>query len=286
MRRSWLLKVAALLILPACDLRLLTLILCTHHALSLSANHSGFIFQQPTLHFDTENNMALTDNNNGSDQSESMGRSDVDEEEIPMKQPAAGDGGANNTNYNNDGGADDEQQDESFLDDDFLSFGNVDNGGMGDAARSKTANGGNAQRLPPMMPSGNNAAYPMQQRTPRVPWLDNAAATLQQNPPPPPQQQQWGRNNRGYNNNQRQYNHAPPPLPPRTPPLIRLHNEIVSFAKLMSPTAEELEVRNHLVERVTRLAHGIFGGEDRVSSSKISLSFTLTFLHYDVLPFA
>ena len=44
-----------------------------------------------------------------------------------------------------------------------------------------------------------------------------------------------------------------------TPALIKLHNEMVSFVKLMEPTREELEVRDQMVERVTDLAKRTFG---------------------------
>eukprot|EP00581_Thalassiosira_minuscula_P010784 CAMPEP_0183730182 /NCGR_PEP_ID=MMETSP0737-20130205/32175_1 /TAXON_ID=385413 /ORGANISM="Thalassiosira miniscula, Strain CCMP1093" /LENGTH=65 /DNA_ID=CAMNT_0025962605 /DNA_START=36 /DNA_END=229 /DNA_ORIENTATION=- len=63
-------------------------------------------------------------NNNGSDQSEAMGQSDG-EEEVPMKQPANNDETETNDDENGAGG----EADESFLDDDFLSFSNVENGG-------------------------------------------------------------------------------------------------------------------------------------------------------------
>ncbi|KAL7536631.1 hypothetical protein ACHAXR_010918 [Thalassiosira sp. AJA248-18] len=201
-------------------------------------------------------------NDKEADQSDSMGRSD-DEEEIPMKQPADdGDGGAENT----------QEADESFLDDDFLSFSNVDNGGGG----LNAANGSNGEnsklsgrkreRSPSPMPLRNghqNNSYPAQYERPTIPWLNNTMTA--QKPPPPPQQQQrqeqWGRN-RGYNNhsNNNQY-YTPPSI--RTPPLIRLHNEIVSFVKLMAPTKEELEIRERMVERVTDLAQKIFGGKDK-----------------------
>ncbi|KAL9182897.1 hypothetical protein ACHAXT_004176 [Thalassiosira profunda] len=191
-----------------------------------------------------------------SDQSESMGRSDG-EEEVPMKAPA-------------DDGAVGGENDESFLDEDFLSFSNADNGGETGGLGGQLSG---RKRGHSSMTANGNSGYPTQRNTPRIPWLDDTT-----NPPPPPptphsegkrrmhrpqqQQHQWGLN-RGYGGglNRNQY-YTPPP--PRAPPLIRLHNEIVSFVKLMSPTKGELAARDRMVERVTKLAHRIFGGEKKV----------------------
>ena len=216
-----------------------------------------------------------------SDQSETMGRSDDEEgvEEVPMKNPAtASSPGA-------DGAAHEETEaavpDESFLDDDFLCFSAVDNGGDGgDNKNGETgganANGGRNGQLagrkrgrsasPVPRNGGRDQCVPATKK-PSVPWLDDTnIPAVPQPPPPPPPQQQWGRN-RGYGSNNAQYR-APPPAYNRTPPLIRLHNEIVSFVKLMEPTAEELGSRDVMVGRVTEVAHRAFGGEDKVRDER------------------
>jgi len=198
-------------------------------------------------------------NDKESDQSEPMGRSD-DEEEIPMKQPA------------NNGGKKNEA-DESFLDDDFLSFGNVANGGEGGSNGNNGANGNNGgngklngrKRDRSSSPMPHNSRFPPcfpVKKTPTIPWLNDTTNPQKAAPPPPPPQQQYGRNNRGYNSNSSNNNQYYTP-PVRTPPLIRLHNEIVSFVNLMKPTKEELQIREKMVERVTVLAHKAFGGKDK-----------------------
>ncbi|KAL7544888.1 hypothetical protein ACHAWF_008248 [Thalassiosira exigua] len=202
----------------------------------------------------------------GSDQSEPMGRSDDSgEEEVPMKGPADdGDGNgaaaASRDVDSGEGGAGDgeEAADESFLDDDFLSFDHADNGGSGDDGPGRKRG---CERVPPCPPA-----------RPTVPWLDESAASHRRPPPPPPsypQQEPWGRGPaRGYGGGGR----YPPPPPPPVPisPLIRLHNEIVSFANLMSPTEGELEERRKMVGRVTEMAHRIFGGKDKRLTKRIS----------------
>jgi DNA polymerase sigma len=76
-----------------------------------------------------------------------------------------------------------------------------------------------------------------------VPWFDRANSSLQQQQ----QQGRGGSNGRGYNS------YYEPPA------LIKLHNEMVSFVKLMEPTKEELKVRDMLVNRITDLAVRTFG---------------------------
>jgi non-canonical poly(A) RNA polymerase PAPD5/7 len=44
-------------------------------------------------------------------------------------------------------------------------------------------------------------------------------------------------------------------------PLVALHNEIVSFCKLMEPRKEEMKERQELVDRFTALAHSVFDVE-------------------------
>lgn len=249
------------------------------------------------------------------DQSDSMGRSDDEEEEeeeeeiIPMKQPAVNGLVDGENNNDNEAAAD---ADESFLDDDFLSFRNADNGGDGSFKNNgggSNSNNGNKlsgrkrERSPSPMPprnnngngngqyNNNNNNYPgqgYQAIKSKVPWMiindnNNSYSTTtpqinQRFTPPSHQQQQqqpqqnWGRN-RGYgnnnnniNNNQQQHQHqqrySPPPSV-RIPPLIKLHNEIVSFTKLMEPTPSELKIRDKMVERVTKLAWQVFG-KDKV----------------------
>lgn len=135
-----------------------------------------------------------------SDQSASMGRSDSENEE----------------------------PDTSFLDEDFLSFAAVVNGG---SEANGDLNGRKRSRSP--VPDNNcNGRY----ENVAVPWLDRDSRSNSQ--------QQRGYDGRGY--------YEPPPL-------IKLHNEIVSFVKLMEPTREELKVRDLMVKRVSDLAVKTFG---------------------------
>ena len=203
--------------------------------------------------------------------SESMGRDEDDEiiEVIPMKQPAT----TNETETANNGEAD-----ESFLDDDFLSFSNVDNGGTAELGSDeqndmeKLSGKKRERSLSPAMPSNDQYRYNAQQNKPPViiPWINNTATSSA----PPPQQQQWGRNNnnnRGYGNNNNyqnqpgSYNNNNQPRNNNNiPSIIKLHNEIISFVNLMSPTSQELELRTKMVTRVTNLAYKIFGGSTKV----------------------
>lgn len=206
-----------------------------------------------------------------SDQSEPMGRSDEEGEEeeemmLPMKPPAPDGDGDGDAGRDDDDGGDagaEEEADDSFLDEDFLSFGAVDNGGSDGESDLENggANGGGSNgrkrgRSPPPAPNDGRCAVI---KEPAIPWLDGSEAAPQK-PWTPPPQPEWGRNNRGYGN-QDQY--RPPPPVRRIFPLIRLHNEIVSFVKLMEPTAEELKVRERMVGRVTEVAHKAFG-KDKV----------------------
>ena len=191
--------------------------------------------------------------NGNSDQSASMGRSDDEEEVIPMKQPAS------------EGGEREEEENEDILDDDFLSFSNI-NGGSSSPSTERLA-GRKRERSPSPAAATNSHDSGQYKNKPTIPWLNNNNTSAPQPPPPPQhQQQQWGRNNRGYgnhdnNNNYNSYNnkHAVS----RTPPIVRLHNEIVSFVNLMSPTTEELQLRTKMVDRVTKLAHRIFGDTEK-----------------------
>ncbi len=108
-----------------------------------------------------------------------------------------------------------------------------------------------------------------------IPWL---APLPPQIPPPPPslqQQQRYGKdsiNIRGYENNysnqqqqpqQQQYQSHQQFYNHYSPPLIRLHNEITSFVSLMSPTLQEMALRDIMVQRITKLSYSIFGGKEK-----------------------
>ena len=253
-------------------------------------------------------------------QSESMGHNsssssdDDDEEIIPMKSPQNENDAAlliplpyalttmNNTENDNDA------NNNSFLDEDFLSFGHVDNGGeevddnkassaaaaaaavasdkKGDGYKNKNFNsnkltGKNYKRERPHEQYNNNStnnntssssSVPTT-RIPSIPWLDSTTNNSSNTNNIFHQSQQYsaqnhqGYNNRGYsdrgynNNNHRNYHHQPYYNPP-TPPLLRLHNEIVSFTNLMSPTPQEIELRSNYVSRITELAHRVFGQDN------------------------
>ena len=131
--------------------------------------------------------------------SESMGRSSSDDEiieAIPMKQPAttAETETANDHHNDNDNNG---EADESFLDDDFLSFSNVDNGGTADSSEDmEKLSGKKRERSLSPMPSNDQYRYNAQQNKPPViiPWINNTATS---SAPPPPPQQQWGAMNGG-----------------------------------------------------------------------------------------
>jgi DNA polymerase sigma len=118
------------------------------------------------------------------------------------------------------------EADTSFLDDDFLSFSAQDNGG----STSNSSRKRSRSNSPVPSYNGRNKIS--------VPWLVQNGSQSHQH------QSHQGR---GYNNY-----HEPSQL-------IKLHNEIVSFVKLMEPTNEELKVRDQMVERVTDLAKRTFG---------------------------
>ena len=205
-------------------------------------------------------------------QSESMGRSgsssddDSEEEEeitVPMKGPSIPSPASNSNTAS--------KNESSFLDEDFLSFGHVDNGGSSaddeiDDSKPKKMAGRKRERPHhennDHYKHSNGSAISSDGTTNSIPWLDSNN-TVQQYPNNQQQQQQqysYGRNNnRGYNNNNHQNsNYYKPP----TPPLIQLHNEIVSFMKLMSPTPQEEQIRSSMVRRITNLAQTVFGKDD------------------------
>ena len=212
--------------------------------------------------------------------SESMGRTnsdneEEDEHEVPMKGPA------NNNNNTATEETNDNNNDSSFLDDDFLSFAHVDNGGENNTAapsseasytdnsKKKLTNNDNAargrKRDRPTDDDKSNREASMRSRhntaASSIPWLDSSNDATSS---------KHGRNNynnnnhqRGYNNNNqhhRSYNSSNY----YSPPLIQLHNEIVSFMELMSPTEHELKIRDDMVKRITSLAYRTFGSERSV----------------------
>ena len=163
------------------------------------------------------------------EQSASMGSidDDVDEETmIPMKNPA----------ITNDG-----DDPDSFLDDDFLSFANHNNGGQ------------QFDRPDPFSLDDRYSA-PGAEKPAIIPWMTNAVTIPEHQSSNRQQQQKYDRGygNIAYNNNSQR----------RIPSMIRLHNEIVSFVNLMSPTVDEMKLREKVVERVTKLAQATFRGED------------------------
>lgn len=121
-----------------------------------------------------------------------------------------------------------EEADTSFLDEDFLSFSATDNGGS-------KPNGRKRSRSTSPVPDYNNGRFV----DISVPWLDRS-------------QKRHGHNTSGSSG--RGYNSYYEP-----PPLIKLHNEMVSFVKLMEPTRQELEIRDVMVKRVQDLAVRTFG---------------------------
>jgi non-canonical poly(A) RNA polymerase PAPD5/7 len=158
------------------------------------------------------------------------------------------------------------------LDEDFLSFGHVANGGDDDEETyyddGDDDDDASNNRLNKTM-AGRKRERPHEKhasakKTPSaagcIPWLDNNDDERTFNSQP----QQYGRNNnnRGYNNNNNNnHHHYNYYYTPPTPPLIKLHNEIVSFMKLMSPTPQEVEIREHMVQRITTLAQNVFREE-------------------------
>jgi len=198
-------------------------------------------------------------------QSESMGRSSDDEEDdeeefVPMKGPGPNAVTTNNTSADDTAA----KNEESFLDDDFLSFGHVDNGGDETDNANGDSNGNTKKKMAgrkrerPHHDDKHSKTSSSASATPSIPWLDNSDVQSQHYPTQHQQQHQYGRNNRGYNNNNNHHNYHHNYTPP-TPPLIKLHNEIVSFMKLMSPTPREEEIRTTMVQRITTLAHAVFG---------------------------
>ena len=218
-------------------------------------------------------------------QSESMGRSSDDSDEeiivVPMKGPSVGLTTTTTTALSS-GTTKDGSNDSSFLDEDFLSFGHVDNGG--DEIDSN--NNGNLDQ------KGNKKMAGISRKRERphhnnddahdnnhsmgsvgsvgtkhsIPWLDNSNNDVQSHQYRNNNQHHSynGRNNnRGYNNNNNNnYHHHHNYYTPPTPPLIQLHNEIVSFMKLMSPTPQEEEIRSTIVQRITTLAQKVFGQDE------------------------
>ena len=226
----------------------------------------------PSSHYD--------DDDDDDDQSVSMGGSgeggeghDLDDGEssIPMKRPS-------DSSRDDDVDRPNAANDSSFLDDDFLTFSSVDNGGAGDNGNNgRRRDGDDRRRCPP--PAAARTAV-------LVPWLeltadDDASTTTtttttrhrrqQLEQEQPRQQQRWvGRDVN--NNGDRGYggivdgdrdNHRHP-MRDAPPPLIRLHNEIVAFVNLMSPTAAEMSLRERVVESVTRLGSSTFGDGAKV----------------------
>ena len=151
--------------------------------------------------------------------SESMGSGESDGEESVPMKQPAEDAG--------DGGAAD--ADDSFLDDDFLSF--PDDGEAGERGNS------DGKASAPSRRDGVGMAPPG-----AAPWMMPRCAPVHSD------LQQRGR---GYGGGGGR--------PPPTPLLVRLHNEIVCFARLMEPTAAELAQRDAMVRRVTELALRTFG---------------------------
>jgi non-canonical poly(A) RNA polymerase PAPD5/7 len=199
-------------------------------------------------------------NSSSDHQSESMGRSsddEIDEEIVPMKAPATNKDATN-------------KADSSFLDEDFLSFGHVDNGGeetSNDSNINKKNMAGRKRERPhekhTSAATTKASSSATATTTPSIPWLDNNNDdTNNSQSQYPTQQSQHGRNNhRGYNNNHHSNNYHHNYYTPPTPPFIKLHNEIVSFMKLMSPTPQELEIREQMVRRITTLATHVFHKE-------------------------
>lgn len=220
-------------------------------------------------------------------QSESMGRSSDDDDDdegefVPMKGPKPSTVSTNNSSSADDNGdttTNDEtnKNDSSFLDEDFLSFGHVDNGGDEIDDGDSNENKSNKKKAKKMsgrkrerphhhhnddQQHSNNTSTAAAGTAPSIPWLDSNTNEQSNHYNTQQQQHSYGRNNnhRGYNNHHHHNNnyHYKPP----TPPLIKLHNEIVSFMKLMSPTPQEEEIRQSMVRRITTLAQNVFGKEE------------------------
>ncbi|KAL3796758.1 hypothetical protein HJC23_010905 [Cyclotella cryptica] len=176
--------------------------------------------------------MTKAKTSDSSNESESMGRSD-DEDSFPMKAPAP---------VNRSDGS-------SFLDEDFLSFETHQAGdSRGDLnfGNSSSKRGRSNSPVPRFDSRGRTNSKNI-----TVPWID-AKRTSQLKSQQPHQQSNSGR---GYGNTNFNSSFYEPPA------LVQLHNEIVSFVKLMEPTKDELEIRNKMVAKVTDLAQRVFGME-------------------------
>ena len=139
----------------------------------------------------------------------------------------------------------------SFLDEDFLSCPVIETASNNARGNNNNTNNGQKHHR-----NGTHNSSTSTDGAASIPWLTDRKQEQGNNgssshASSSSSQRQGG--GRGYSN----YYYEPPPL-------IQLHNEIVSFVKLMEPTREELDDRDRMVDRVTRLAERTF---KRVSSS-------------------
>ena len=128
----------------------------------------------------------------------------------------------------------DENNEESWKDDDFLSFRPDDE--EDESIDKKESQGKKkSSSLLSQISSSYNTTVNHTERVELPPWMDTFSSG-------PPAHQYY-----------------------QIPPMVKLHNEIADFAKLMAPQEEEIKEREKLTIRVKDLIISTFGGIHKVS---------------------
>ena len=136
----------------------------------------------------------------------------------------------------------DENNEESWKDDDFLSFRPDDE--EDESIDKKESQGKKkSSSLLSQISSSYNTTVNHTERVELPPWMDTFSSG-------PPAHQYY-----------------------QIPPMVKLHNEIADFAKLMAPQEEEIKEREKLTIRVKDLIISTFGGIHKVS-------YPITTIHY------
>ena len=128
----------------------------------------------------------------------------------------------------------DENNEETWKDDDFLSF-RSDNEEDDNVEKRKTKVNKKSSSLLSQISSSYNTTVNHTHTSELPPWMDTFSSG-------PPSHQYY-----------------------QIPPMVKLHNEIADFAKLMAPQEEEIKEREKLTIRVKDLIISTFGGIHKVS---------------------
>ena len=201
----------------------------------------------------------VDNNNNNNNNNENL----IEAEDFSVGQDEENDKNDNNSNYINNSSNNNNNKnmdEEMWKDDDFLSFGDTNEPKKEQSSTEESMKETSVIKGSSTLLVQDEDEQQDDEDTNFPPWMTLLQQQQQQqnNYNESPQQFQNIYNNNNINKRGRQQQQQQQQYKQQPHPMVQLHNEIVCFTQLMEPTAQELNERHDLVDRVKTLVQQTF----------------------------